>query len=312
MKNIVNSTTFLALVATWLWSTAFAGVKIGLEYHSPLQFAGIRFFISGVLIFILFGNYRRFFQEIKANLKLVLWLSLIQIFAQYALFYSGLNLVPGALGAMIIGSSPLFIAIIAHFAFHNDKMTPMKTFSILLGVGGIAIITLGRTKIEMRGELEFLGIGLLLANNLVAGYANVLVSKSPKAISPLVLSSSTLMIGGLLLSIVSIPVEGINTGPLPAKYYIALAWLSFLSAAAISIWFVLLRRPGVKVSVLNVWKFLIPVSGAVLSWLILENEHPDLPSIIGMVGIAGSLLSLNYANRKAIKKAGLQKSGLSK
>jgi drug/metabolite transporter (DMT)-like permease len=312
MKNIVNSTTFLALVATWLWSTAFAGVKIGLEYHSPLQFAGIRFFISGVLIFILFGNYRRFFQEIKANLKLVLWLSLIQIFAQYALFYSGLNLVPGALGAMIIGSSPLFIAIIAHFAFHNDKMTPMKTFSILLGVGGIAIITLGRTKIEMRGELEFLGIGLLLANNLVAGYANVLVSKSPKAISPLVLSSSTLMIGGLLLSIVSIPVEGINTGPFPAKYYIALAWLSFLSAAAISIWFVLLRRPGVKVSVLNVWKFLIPVSGAVLSWLILENEHPDLPSIIGMIGIAGSLLSLNYANRKAIKKAGLQKSGLSK
>jgi drug/metabolite transporter (DMT)-like permease len=312
MKNIVNSTTFLALVATWLWSTAFAGVKIGLEYHSPLQFAGIRFFISGVLIFILFGNYRRFFQEIKANFKLVLWLSLIQIFAQYALFYSGLNLVPGALGAMIIGSSPLFIAIIAHFAFHNDKMTPMKTFSILLGVGGIAIITLGRTKIEMRGELEFLGIGLLLANNLIAGYANVLVSKSPKAISPLVLSSSTLMIGGLLLSIVSIPVEGINTGPFPAKYYIALAWLSFLSAAAISIWFVLLRRPGVKVSVLNVWKFLIPVSGAVLSWLILENEHPDLPSIIGMVGIAGSLLSLNYANRKAIKKAGLQKSGLSK
>jgi drug/metabolite transporter (DMT)-like permease len=115
------------------------------------------------------------------------------------------------------------------------------------------------------------------------------------------------MIGGLLLSIVSIPVEGINTGPFHAKYYIALTWLSFLSAAAISIWFILLRRPGVKVSILNVWKFLIPVSGAILSWLILENEKPDLPSIIGMVGIAGSLLALNYANRKAIKKADLQK-----
>ena len=184
---------------------------------------------------------------------------------QYALFYSGLNLVPGALGAMIIGSSPLFVAIVAHFAFLNDKMTPMKTLSILIGVSGIAIITLGRSQVEVKGELELLGIVLLLTNNLVSGYANVLVSKSPENLSPLTISSATLVIGGLMLLLVSIPVEGINTGPFPAEYFAALAWLSFLSAAAISIWFVLLKRPGVKVSVLNVWKFLIPVSGAVLS-----------------------------------------------
>jgi drug/metabolite transporter (DMT)-like permease len=302
MNNLLKNTSFLAIIATWLWSTAFVGVKIGLEYQTPLQFAGIRFFISGVLILLINGKFQRVFQEVKANLRLVLWVSLIQIFVQYALFYSGLNLVPGALGAMIIGSSPLFIAIVAHFAFHNDKMTLLKTFSILIGVAGIAIITLGRTKVEMRGELEFLGIGLLLINNLVAGYANVLVAKSPKEISPLALSSSTLMIGGILLTLVSIPVEGIHVGPFPPKYYAALGWLSFLSAAAISIWYVLLKRPGVKVSILNVWKFLIPVSGAILSWIILDNENPDVPSIVGMVVIALSLISLNYSNRKALKR----------
>lgn len=302
MNNWIKNTTFLAIVATWLWSTAFAGVKIGLEYHTPLQFAGIRFFISGILILLINGKLKRFFQEITTNLRLVLWVSFIQIFVQYALFYSGLDLVPGALGAMIIGSSPLFIAIVAHFAFNNDKMTPMKTVSILIGVAGIAIITLGRTKIEMRGELEFLGIGLLLVNNLVAGYANVLVAKSPKEISPLVLSSSTLIIGGFLLTLVSIPVEGMHPGPFPAKYYAALGWLSFLSAAAISIWYVLLKRPDVKVSVLNVWKFLIPVSGAILSWIILENEKPDWVSVFGMIVIAFSLITLSYANRKALKK----------
>ncbi len=292
----------MAILATWLWSTAFVGVKIGLEYHTPFQFAGTRFFISGVLLFLIFGKFRRFYSEIKNNLKLVVLVSIIQIFFQYALFYSGLNLVPGALGALIIGSSPLFVAIVAHFAFHNDKMTPLKTFSILIGVAGIAIITLGRTNVEMKGELELLGIGLLLANNLMAGYANVLVSKSPGGVSPLVLSSTSLMAGGLMLFLVSIPVEGLNMGPYPAEYYVALAWLSFLSAAAFSIWFVLLKRPGVKVSILNVWKFLIPVSGAILSWLLLENEHPDIVSIIGMVVIAISLLALGFANRKAAQK----------
>lgn len=302
MKSLFKSTTFLAIVATWLWSTAFVGVKIGLNYHTPLQFAGVRFFFSGVLILIFFGQYRRYYAEIKSHWKFILWVSVIQIFFLYALFYTGLNLVPGALGAMIIGSSPLFVAVVAHFAFSNDKMTWQKTISILIGVTGIVIITLGRTKVELRNELEFLGIGLLLANNLISGYANVLISKSPLNISPLTLSSTSLIIGGAMLMIISVPVEGINTGPFPIEYYAALGWLSFLSAAAFSIWFVLLKRPEVKVSVLNVWKFLIPVSGAVLSWLILENESPDTISIIGMVVIALSLLALNFSNRRELKK----------
>jgi drug/metabolite transporter (DMT)-like permease len=302
MRNLIKSTTFLAIFACWLWSTAFVGVKIGLEYQTPFQFAGIRFFISGVLIFIYFGNPKKFLAELKPNWKFILKLGAIQIFAQYALFYSGINLVPGALAAMIIGSSPLFIAVVAHFSFYNDKMTPLKTASILIGVAGIAIITLGRTKVEMKGELEYLGIGLLLVNNLVSGYSNVLISKKSTGISPVVLSSISLMLGGLMLFLVSIPVEGVHFGPFPAAYYYALAWLSLLSAVAITIWNTLLKRPGVKVSLLNVWKFLIPVSGATLSWLLLTDENPDFISITGMVIIALSLLALNYSNRKAARR----------
>lgn len=298
MKNILRSTTFLAIFACWLWSTAFVGVKIGLEYQSPFQFAGIRFFISGVLIFIYFGKPKRFLSELKTNWKFIVQLGIIQIFTQYALFYSGINLVPSSLAAMVIGSSPLFIAVVAHFSFHNDKMTALKTGSILIGVVGIAIITLGRAKVEIKGELEYLGIGLLLVNNIISGYSNVIIVKKSGGISPVVLSSTSLMLGGLLLFLVSIPAEGINFGPFPATYYYSLAWLSLLSAAAITIWYTLLKRPGVKVSLLNVWKFLIPVSGAGLSWIILTDEKPDLISIVGMAIIALSLVALNYANRK--------------
>ncbi|MBT3382390.1 MAG: hypothetical protein HN778_20090 [Prolixibacteraceae bacterium] len=49
---------------------------------------------------------------------------------------------------------------------------------------------------------------------------------------------------------------------------------------------------------MNFWKFLIPVLGAILSWIILSNESPDFTSILGMVIIAFSLVALNYANRK--------------
>lgn len=302
MKDILKSTTFLAIIACLLWSTAFVGVKIGLEYHTPFQFAGIRFFISGMLIFFYFGKPKQFLKELKANLKFILLLSFVQIFGQYALFYSGLNLVPSALAAMIIGSQPLFIAVVAHFSFNNDKMTPLKTGSILIGVVGIAIITLGRSKVEMNGELELLGIALLLFVNLISGYSNVIIVKKSTGISPVVLSSTSLIIGGIMLSIVSVPLEGIHLGPFPPKYWYAMIWLSFLSAAAITIWYSLLQRPGVKISILNFWKFLIPVAGAALSWIIMTDEKPDLPSIIGMAIIAASLVALNLAKRREQKK----------
>lgn len=306
MKNILKSTVFLAILACWLWSTAFVGVKIGLQYHTPLQFAGIRFFLSGVLIFFYFGKPKQFFAELKTNLKFILLLSLVQIFSQYALFYTGINMVPSALAAMIIGAQPLFIAVVAHFSFHNDKMTPLKTGSILIGVVGIAIITLGRTKVEMKGELELLGIALLLCNNLISGYSNVMIAKSSKQMSPVALSSSSLIIGGLMLSLASVPLEGINAGPFPLEYWYSVAWLSIISAAAITIWYSLLKRPGTKISILNVWKFLIPVSGAALSWIIISDEKPDLISILGMTVIASSLFALNYANRREFKRQNIK------
>ena len=255
MKNILKSTTFLAILVCWLWSTAFAMVKIGLEYSTPFQFAGLRFILAGVMLFLFIGKPAMIFNEIKANWKFILVLSFAQFSGQYAFFYKGMELVPGALGAMIIGASPLFIAVVAHFAFHNDKMTPFKTVSILVGVAGIAIITLG-----------------LFINNLFSGYSNVLVSKQPRKISPIVLSSTTLFIGGLTLFLVSVPVEGIRFQPAPAVYYFSLLWLAFLSATAFAIWYGLLQRPGVKVSQINMWKFLIPVSGAILSWILIKNE----------------------------------------
>lgn len=301
MKNLIRNTTFLAIVACWLWSTAFATIKIGLQYSTPFQFAGIRFIISGLLLFIYFGKPRLLISEFKKHYRFILLLSVMQFSAQYAFFYSGMNLVPGALGAMIIGSSPLFIAMVAHFSFHNDKMTRLKTMSILIGVVGIAIITLGRKKLEYNGHMELLGIGLLFVNNIFSGYSNVMVSKRTLGISPIVLSSTSLFIGGITLYLISIPIEGIKLGPFPPVYYLTLGWLSFLSAAAFAIWYGLLQRPGVKVSTLNIWKFLIPVSGAILSWTLIREEKPDLVSLIGMAVITVSLVTLNYANRKAAR-----------
>jgi drug/metabolite transporter (DMT)-like permease len=224
-KRIIKSTTFLAILTCWLWSTAFAGVKIGLQYNAPFQFGGMRFILAGLMLFIYIGKPGKIIKAFIADWKFILLLSVVQFSAQYAFFYKGMNLVPGALGAMIIGSSPIFIAVIAHFSIKTDRMEPVKMISIFIGLIGIAIITLGRTKVEIKNELELLGIGLLFANNILSGYSNVLVSKYQTGRSPMILSSTSLFIGGLMLFAIAIPTEGINWGPFPCRllYFAVLA-----------------------------------------------------------------------------------------
>lgn len=148
------------------------------------------------------------------------------------------------------------------------------------------------------GPLVGFGILILIGNNVLSGFGNILVASDRRRIPPLILSSFSMIIGGGMLFIMGIIVEGPSRGPFPIEFFVALGWLSFLSAAAISIWYTLLKRTGVKISTLNMWKFIIPVLGAVLSWLILPDEEPSLLAIIGMVLVAVALLTLNLHAKK--------------
>lgn len=304
MKEKIISTNFLAIVACLLWSTAFVGVKIGLEYESPLRFAGERFFISGLLILPFSGGLKRHWKIVKENKKIVLLVALLNTFLQYSLFYLGLNMVPAALGAIVIGSGPIFIALLAHFMMPGDQMSLKKFLIFILGFLGIVLVSLGRNRFSLTEEIGITGILILLLVNLVSGLGNIFVARDAAKVPPFVLSSTSLILGGAALFLFSLFTEGIHSSEKPPIFYGALAWLSFLSAAAFSIWFTLLKRPGVKVSNLNFWKFLIPVVGAILAWIIIPEERPTWIAFAGMIIIAISLIFLNIYKRRAEIRGG--------
>jgi drug/metabolite transporter (DMT)-like permease len=294
VKQLSNNTVLLAIIACLVWSTAFAGSKIALQYMPPLQLAGIRFFISGLILIPFHRKFSNYLSVIDKNIGFLLWVAFLQIFLMYGLFYTGLNLVSGALGAIVIGAEPLFAAIVAHFFVSDDKMSRKLTGGLFLGIAGIAIINYGRQVTGIAEPKELLGVFLLILNNLVGGAYNVIVMKNKREIPPMVMSSASLGFGGLSLFLFSLPIEGFEIKTYPVEFWGALAWLCIVSTVASSIWFVLLKQPGIKISNLNTWKFLIPVSGAVLSWWLLPDEYPDVYSLIGMVVIGSSILIINY------------------
>ncbi len=297
LRGLLNYTSCMAILACLLWSSAFAGIKIGLLYTTPLHFAGVRFMLAGLLVLPFCGNIFSTLAQIRAHLGTVLIIAFFQTTFLYSLFYLGLDLLPGAVAAIVIGTQPLVVAGVAHFFAPAERMTTKKAVSLLFGGAGVLAIAANRGEIAIEGPLALLGIGLLLLSNFSGAASNLLVARKTMDINPLVLNSAQLIIGGGFLFLLSKIIEDRSLVNYEAPYFVSLAWLSFLSAAALSIWFQLLKRDGVRVSDLNIWKFLIPLAGACLSWLLVEGESPTPGVLAGMCSIVVALLVLNINGR---------------
>ena len=288
--NNKGNTVFWAIIACLLWSTAYAGIKLGLQFDTPFHFAGIRFIISGLMILPFTVKPSVYLAMIRNNWRVVAWVTTLQIVVNYSLFYQGLNLVPGALGAVVYGAQPLIIALVAAVLHKDDKLTRKKVITIIFGISGVILISVGRQAFRLGTGLEIIGVLMLLTGNIATAGSNVIVSLKSKEINHFVLSSSSLFLGGVILYFVSIPLEVRHEGPLPVKYWMILLWLSFMAASAFSIWYKLLQRRGVKVSELNLWKFINPVTGAILSWILIPDEHPEWLTVSGIIIITASLI----------------------
>ena len=285
---VMKKINALAITACLLWATAFAGVKIALPYTTPFFLAGIRFILAGVMLIPLSG--RGYFKTVGRHIKTILPVSLLQTVFMYGLFFTAMDLIPGAVAALIVGSSPLITATVTHLVLKNDKFTKEKVVSLVVGIIGIVFVVAGRQTLEGIGSSNIIGSLLLVLSMIFSSIGNIVVSGRKKEFSPILLNSSQLILGGIFLVVISLAVDGLPVLHPDAVFITALVWLSFLSAAAFSIWFSLLSNPGVKVSELNMWKFLIPVFGALFSWILLPSESPNVISFIGMIVISGSIL----------------------
>lgn len=296
-KKESMKTKLPAIIACLLWGSAFAGAKIGFEYTTPLHLSGMRFMLAGLLLipFLIWQQ-----TDWKANLKEWKYMSLfglLQTAIQYGLFFMGLNYVPATVAAIIIGGGPLFVAVMAHFMIHNDRLSTQKIFSIALGLTGVVFISVSKGLTLETDHFFWIGIGLLLVSNITGAFTNIIVARNKTRVSPVMLTAFANFTGGALLYIISCFTEDYEKQPYTAEFYGALLWLACIPAISFSIWYTLLKRPETKVSELNIWKFITPVSGALLSWLLLPGEFPDFYSVTGIVIISAALILLQLKLR---------------
>jgi drug/metabolite transporter (DMT)-like permease len=137
-----RATIIAVFVTVTLWSSAFAGIRVGLRSYGPFQLVAFRFIVASLLLLVLAR---------PLGVGLPRWRDLP---ALLALGFSGMTLYPLALAigeqhvsagvsSMILASQTIIVATLATI-FLGERLTRLGWLGSLIGFGGIAVISLGQ------------------------------------------------------------------------------------------------------------------------------------------------------------------------
>ena len=278
---------FWALVCALLWGSAFPMVKIGMVMldiqHSTsgkLYFAAYRFFLAGLMIFAglaVMGKPIRL--TCRHDYGVMLLTGLLQTTLQYIFFYIGLSNTTGVKASIIIGSGSFFLALFSHLWFKDDPITLRKSTGLVVGFLGIILVNLQGNSLDFQVTLT--GEGFILLTALSSTLALVVVKKAAVRMDPPLMSAYQLVFGAVVLYVVAMVFGPPSVLVFSAPSLVVLFYLSFLSAAAFSLWYLLIRHN--RLSSMAVYRFLIPVCAALLSVALLESEHLSWAALAALV-----------------------------
>lgn len=292
-----------AISANLLWSTAFLFGKICLEVFPPIMLAGLRCLIAASMILIFIR--RNPFKAIKGNIKYMILLALINPFIGFTVYNIGLNFLPGSYVAMLKGSSPAFIVIVATLLIKDEHLTKKSFISLLLGILGVVILSLSKTKETAAINNTFIiGIVLLVVSNFANAFGTVIIKKRVNIKDILDVNVVINVIGGILILLLSFVLdEKINMKLMNPKLVFSLIYLSFITAGGSCLWNTIITHENVKLNEITIWNFLIPAMGAVLSWIFIKGDSPNIISVICLFLVICSILIsvLNFSKTKQQK-----------
>ncbi|MER2150313.1 MAG: DMT family transporter, partial [Candidatus Limivicinus sp.] len=188
---------------------------------------------------------------------------------QYTFFYIGLSNAPGFKASVISPTSTFFALIIAALVFRQERLTPGKLIGCLIGFAGVVVVSMNG---RMDGGVSLTGEGFLVLAAASYGCSSVLIKRYSRREDPVVLSGWQFILGGSVMTVAGL-LGGGKLAAESAGAWLLMLYLGFLSAAAYTLWSLLLQRH--PVSRIMVFSFLNPVFGVLLSALLLD-ELKDL------------------------------------
>lgn len=266
---LLSSSAFQALFVTFLWSTSWVLIKIGLsDQLPPLTFAGLRYTLAAVVLVGLVASSPERRRELVATTpgtraRLVA-LGLVMYALTQGAQFIGLDLLPAATLSLLLSFTPALVTV-ASLRVADEGARPRQWAGMGVAAAGAAIYLapdLGVT------SLVGLGVGAVgLASNAGASLLGRLVNRDAN-LSPVVVTAPSMAVGGVVTLTAGLLWDGVPQ--LTATTWAIVLWLAVVNTAfAFTLWNHTLRSLTATESAAINNTMLIQI--AVLAWLVLDE-----------------------------------------
>ncbi|EEK61854.1 DMT family transporter [Bacillus cereus] len=281
-----------------IFGTTFLTIKIGIEAGAPPLFsAGIRFFLAGIILMIIFKLKRK---EIMPHIfsKRIMYAGFCLTFMTFASLYWSEQYISSGLAAVLSATGPMMILLI-QAKRNREKLQKEQLIALVIALAGVIFVSLPGMHQQVSfiwsiacivlviGEL-FYGIGSIRSKEILSDLSNV---------SPFLINGIQMFYGGILLLIASIIVEQPNVTVLtswsvqwPILYLI---FIGSIGGHGLYYWLLSKTNPVFP----STWLYVSPLIAIIVGYIILgEPLNPTM----GM-GACLILIGVFLANRSTLR-----------
>ena len=273
------------LLLSVLWGAAYLFMRAAVPAFGPAALIALRMAIAVAVLLPLLawrGGLAQLWSQPLALLVLALPFTALPFLM---LGFAAQHLTAGLL-AVLNATAPLFAALLSHFVFH-DRLGRWRSAGLLIGFGGVALLTAG--SVSFRSAQGLLAVGAVLLTSALWALGANHTRRRLGGIDGLALTVGSLALASLALAPLAAATWPATAPPLRA--WVEMAFLGLASSGlGFLLYYRLLRRIG-PVRAMSV-TFLNPVVALVAGALYL-GETISLQMVAGAaVVLAGTALSL--------------------
>jgi drug/metabolite transporter (DMT)-like permease len=283
-----------AMMTIIFWSFASVFTRLALRFFTPLSLGFLRYFIASLSL-IVFSLFVKIRIPDKNDIKWFVLAGFFGFFSYIIVFNIGCTTVSAATASLMLATVPVITTLLARILF-KEKLRTIQYIAIVIEFTGIGVLTL------MNGIFSVnIGLIWLLLASMALSFYNILQRKIIKKYSPIQTAIISMWFGTILLCIF-LPgsVVEIKNTPLTQIVYIIILGV-FSSAIPYITWTYAFSKTKDVSSVTN-YMFITPFLTAILG-MVLAQEIPDRPTIIGGIIIMTGLFIYNFSDKLKVFKA---------
>jgi drug/metabolite transporter (DMT)-like permease len=291
-------TDWLTLLALgFMWGTSYVFIRLGVETLPTFTLIAARLGIGlALLVTVVFLAREALPRSPRIYGHLVV-MAVINIVLPFYLITTAERSVDSSLAAILNGSVPLVVIVLAALVLHDEPLTLNRLAGLLVGYLGV-IVLVSHNLFESSSQSSLEGELALIGSTICYGAGGVYARHNMRGIRPMIPALFQVAFAFVIVAVIALATEnplGITWTP---NAVLAVVWLGLLgSGLAYLANFRLLSRIGATRT--SLVAYLLPVVGIVAGALVFQ-EQVDARVLAGTALILGGVALVNsrYGQRR--------------